>query len=200
MFDTSFRWTILKIGIITLVFLLITNFLLVKVLELFLSPDLAALLTRMLIGLFLVLYLVIYPKYTSLRNNKIIDDLTDSENESFLKFIGGSLVSFGLLGFVTPDRFGIWIYFELVIGICLYTIGSARLQIREKGIFTQFGLYSWENIASYESNVLGIVLRQKGWRRFFPTLHKVVPWQRTKLEKYLAELQPYLNNEGSQSS
>lgn len=193
MFDTSFRWTLLKIGIIVFGFLWLADFLFIKILGLFLPPDSAVWVARLLIVFFVMFYLVIHPKYTSLRYNKIIDDLTDPEHKSFLNELSIALITFGLFGFFTPDRFGIFLLFEVVLGICLYSISSGRLQIREKGVFTQFGLFLWENIESYESNVLGIVLRQKGWRKFFPVLIKVVPWQRTKLEKYLKELNPYID-------
>ena len=194
MFDTSFRWTLLKIGIITFSLLWLADFLFTKFLGLFLPPDNAVWVARLLITFFVMVYLVIHPKYTSLRYNKIIDDLTDSEHKSFLNEFAIMLITFGLFGFLSPDRFGIFLLFEIVFGICLYSISSGRLQIREKGVFTQFGLFSWETIESYESNVLGIVFRQKGWKKFFPVLIKVEPWQRSKLEKYLKELNPYIKS------
>ena len=196
MFDTSFRWTLLKIVILAFTVVAITDFILVKVLELFIPTDIASIVVRLSIVVFFLVYYVVYPKYSSSRNNKIIEDLTDPEHNSFFKSFG----VFILIGTVSTISFANIstgpILFDLAIGACFFILGmgSGRLEVREKGIFTRFGLISWQNIESYEFIILGVVFKQKGWRRFFPTLHKLLPWQRTKLEKYLAELNPYIKS------
>lgn len=197
MFDTSFRWTLLKIGVIVFCFSVFIDMFLMNIFVNFLPFNVAGATVRLLIAICILSYIVIHPLISSFRDNKIIEDLTDLDEEPFfkrfLKIFGRIILILGLSSLFSSDYpRAVWC-FEMVIGMCCYMAGSSRLEIRKKGLFTPFGLFSWELIESYDFNILGVVIKQKGWRKFFPVLLKVFPWQRSKLEKYLAELQPCID-------